>query len=74
MSHTDTAPGHIIEAIDVTTGVAHNALIPVLIVPGVIPHTRDYPHTGANQLTVRTTADHIPIQHTNQVTKPCINL
>ena len=74
MSHTDTAPGHIIEAIDVTKGVPHNALIPVLIVPAVIPHTTDGPHTGPHQLTLRTTADHIPIQHTNQVRKPCINL
>ena len=38
------------------------------------PHITDHLHTGANQLTLGTRADHDPIQHKNQVKKPCINL
>ena len=49
-------------------------LTPVLIIPTVTPHIADRLHTGAHQLTLGTTADHDPIQHTNQVRKPCINL
>ena len=74
MIHTDTFPGHIIETLDVTIGVLHNALTPILIVPTMTHHITDHPHTGAHQLTLGTTADHAPIQHTNQVRKPCINL
>ena len=74
MIHTDTVPGHILESIDITIGVLHDALTPVLNVPVMTPHTADHPHTGAHQLTLRTTADHIPVQHTHQVRKPCINL
>ena len=58
----------------VTIGVLHDGLIPVLIIPAVTPPTTDHLHTGAHQLTLRTGAEHIPIQHTNQVRKPCINL
>ena len=71
---TDDVPGHIIETVDVTIGALHDTLPPVLIIPAMIPHTIDHPHTGAHQLTLRTTADHIPTQHTNQVRQPCINL
>ena len=73
MIHTDAIPGHIVETVDITMGVLHDALIPVLIIPTLTPHTADQSHTGAHQLILRTTADHIPIQHTNQVRKPCIN-
>ena len=37
-------------------------------------HTTDSPHTGGNQCTLGTRADNIPVQHTNQVRKPCKNL
>ena len=57
-----------------TTGVLHDTLIPALIIPIMIPLSTDCHHTGAHQLTLRSTADHISIQHTNQVRKPCINL
>ena len=73
MVPTDAIPGHIIETIDVTTGVLHDALTPVLIIPTVTPHIADHLHTGAHQLTLGTTADHDPIWHSNQVRKPCTN-
>ena len=66
----EAIPGHIMEAIDVTIGVLHDALTPVPIVPAVTPHIADHLHTGAHQLTLRTTADYNPVQHTNQVRKP----
>ena len=71
---TEAIPGHIMETIDAITGVLHDALTAVLIVPTVTPHIADCLHTGAHQLTLRTAANHEPIQHTNQVRKPCINL
>ena len=67
MIHTDAIPGHIIETVDITIGELHNTLIPILIIPAVTPLIVDCHHTGAHQLTLGTTADHIPIQHTNQV-------
>ena len=72
--HTEDVSGHIIETIDITTGVLHDALTPVIIIPNVTPHIADHLHTGAHQLTLRIRADHIPVQHTNQVSKLCINL
>ena len=74
MIPTGTIPGHIIETIDITIGVLHNSLTPVLIIPTVTPHIADHLHTGAHELTLGTRADDGPIQHTNQVRKPCINL
>ena len=74
MIPSEDIPGHIIEAIDITTGVLHEALTPVIIVPAMTPHVTDRLHTGAHQLTLGIRADHIPIQHTNQVSKICINL
>ena len=74
MIPTEDIPGHIIETIDVTTGVLHDALTPVLIFPTVTPDIADNLHTGAHQLILRTKADHDHIQHKNQVRKPCINL
>ena len=74
MIPSEDVPGHIIETIDITTGVLHDALTPVVIIPTMTPHIADCLHTGAHQLTLRIREDHIPIQHTNQVSKPCINL
>ena len=71
---TEAIPGHIIETADVTIGVLHDTLTPVHIISAMTPHIIDHLHTGAHQLTLGTTADHDPIQHTNQVRKPCINL
>ena len=71
---TEAIPGQIIETIDITIGVLCDALIPVLNIPAMTPHIADCLHTGAHQLTLGTRADHNPIQHTNQVRKPCINL
>ena len=68
----EAIPGYIIETIDVTTGVLYDALTPVFIIPVVTLHITDHLHTGAHQLSLRTTADHN--QHSNQVRKPCINL
>ena len=74
MIPTEAITGHIIETVDVTMGVPHDALTPVLIIPTMTPHIADHLHTGAHQLTLGTRADHDAVQHTNQVRKPCINL
>ena len=74
MIPTEAVPGHIIETIDIIIGVLHDTLTPVLIIPAMTPHIADCLHTGAHQLTLGTTADHKPTQHTNQKRKPCINL
>ena len=74
MISTEAIQGHIIETIDIITGVLHDALTPVCIIPTVTPIITDCLHTGAHQLTLRTAADHDPIQHTNQLRRPCINL
>ena len=58
MIPTEAIPGHIIETIDVTTGVVHDALTPVLIIPTITLHIADHLHTGTHQLTFRTRADH----------------
>ena len=74
MIHIEDIPGHIIETVDITTGALHDALTPAIIIPTVTCHITDHLHTGAHQLTLRIRADHIPIEHTNQVNKLCINL
>ena len=66
MIHTQDVPGHIIEKIDITTGVLHNTLILVIIIPAMTPHITDHLHTGAHQLTLGIRAYHIPIQGTSQ--------
>ena len=66
MIHTDAIPGHVVE---VTIGVLHDALTPVLIIPAVTSHIADHPHTGPHQITLGIIADHIPVQHTNHVSK-----
>ena len=71
---TEDIPGHIIETIDITTGVLHDAHSPVIIIPAMTPHIIDYLCTGAHQLTPRIRADHLPVQQTNQVSKLCIHL
>ena len=70
MIPTEAVPGHITETIDAIIGVLHSALTPVLIIPTMTLHITDRLHTGAHQLSLRTAADHDPIQHTNQVRKP----
>ena len=61
MIPSEDIPGHIIETIDITTGVLHDALTPVIIIPTMTPHITDCLHTGAPPLTLRIRADHIPI-------------
>ena len=58
---TDDIPSHVIETIDITIGVLHDALTPVLIIPAMILHIEDHVHTGTHQLTLGTTADRDPI-------------
>ena len=58
MIPTEAIPGHIIETLDVTIGVLHVALTPVLIIPIMTLHITDHLNTGAHQLTFGTTADH----------------
>ena len=74
MIHTEDIPGHIIETTDITTRVLHDTLTPVIIVPAMTPHISDHLHTGGHPHTLGIRADHIPIQHTNQVSMLCINL
>ena len=74
MIHTEDIPGHIIETLDIATGVHHDVPIPVIIITAMTPHITDCLYTGAHQPTLRIRTDHIPIQHTNQVNKLCINL
>ena len=64
MIPTEAILGHIIDTIDVTIGVLHNALTSVLIAPTMTPHIADCLHTGAHPLTLRMAADHDPVQHT----------
>ena len=52
----EAIPGHIIETVDVSIGVLHNALTPVLTVPAMTPHITEHLHTGAHQLTLGTRA------------------
>ena len=67
---------HIVETVDVTTGVLHNSLTPVLIVHCHCdtPHHRSAFTQELINILSGTRADHNPIQHTNQVSKPCISL
>ena len=74
MIHTEDVPGHITETTEITTGVLHDTLTPVIIIPTMTPHIADHLHTGAHQLTLWIRADHVPLQHTNQVSKLCIIL
>ena len=46
MIPTEAVPGHIIETIDIITGVLHDDLTPVLIIRTVTPHITDDLHTG----------------------------
>ena len=74
MIHKEDIPGHIIETLDITTGVLHDAPTPVIIIPNMTPHISDHLHTGAHQPTLRIRADQVPVQHTNEVSKLGINL
>ena len=61
MIHTEDIPGHIIETLDIATGVFHDAPTPVIIIPTMTPHSTDHLHTGAHQPTLGTRTDLIPI-------------
>ena len=76
MTPTEASPGHTTGTTDDIIGVVHDAHIQVLIhiIPAVTLHPADYLHTEAHQPTLAIRAHHVPIQHTNQVSKLCINL
>ena len=66
---TEAIPGHIIETVDATIGVLHDAIAPVLIITVVTHHTEDHPYIGVLQLIQKITADPDHALHINQVRK-----
>ena len=66
MTPTEAIPGHIIEALHITTTV--------LIVITMTPHTEDHPHTEVPQLIPGIAGDPDHGLHITQVRGPCINL
>ena len=60
-----------IETVDATIGVLHDAITPVLIVFAVTHHMEDHPHIGVIQ---NITADPDHVLHIKQVRKLHINL
>ena len=77
--HAEDIPGHIIEMIDITTGVLLNAFTPVIIIPTMTPYLTDHLHTGAHPHTLGIRGDHIPcsaykpIKHTLHKSSMCLN-
>ena len=55
------------EIIDIATGVLHDALTLIVIVPTMTSHIADHLHTGTHQPILGIRADYIPIQCTSQV-------
>ena len=74
MTPTEAIPGHIIETVDATIGVFHDAITPVLIIFAVKHHIEDHPHIGVLQLIQKMAADPDHILHINPVRKLHINL
>ena len=74
MTATEAIPGHIIETVDATIGVLHDAITPVLIAFTVTHHIKDHPHIGVLQLTQKIAADPKHALQINQVRKLCIKL
>ena len=74
MTPTEAIPGHIIETVNATIGVFHNAVTPVLIIFTMTPHIEDHPHIGVLPLIQKIAADPNHILHIKQVRKLCINL
>ena len=69
---TEVIPGHIIETVDTTIGVLHDAIIPVLIVITMTHHMNGHPHIGIFQLTQKIAADPNHALHLSQVGKFCM--
>ena len=65
----EAIPGHIIERVDATIGVLHNAITPVAIIIAVTHHMEDHPHIGVLQFIQKITADPDHILHIKQVRK-----
>ena len=65
MTPTEAIPGHIIETVDATIGVLHDAVTPVLIITAIIHHLKDHPHIGILQLIPEITADPNHTLHMN---------
>ena len=74
MTPTEVIPGHIIETVDATIGVLHDAVTPVLIVITMAHHIKDHPPIGVLQLIPKIAADPDHVLHIKQVRKLCINL
>ena len=65
---TEAIPGHIIETVDATIGVLHDAI------STVTHHIEGHPHIGILQLTQKITAGPDHVQPKTQVRKLHINL
>ena len=65
MTPTEAIPGHIIEKVDATIGVPHNAVAPLLIITVMTHHIEDHPHVGILQLIQKITADPNHALHIN---------
>ena len=74
MTPTEAIQGNIIETVDATIAVLHDAIIPVLIVISMTHHIEDHPHIGVLQLIQKIAADPDHILHVKQVRKLDINL
>ena len=70
---TEDIPGHIIETVDATIGVLHDAINPVLIVFAITHHIKDHPHIGVLQPIQKIAADPDHVLHIKQIRKLCIN-
>ena len=71
---TEVIPGHIIETIDTTIEVLHDAITPVLIIIAMTQHMEDHPYIGLLQLIQKIAADPNHILHIKQVRKLHISL
>ena len=53
MTPTEAVPGHVIETVDATIGVLHDAITPVLAIFAMTHHIEDHLHIGVLQLIQR---------------------
>ena len=74
MTPTEVVSGHIIETVNATIGVLHDAITPVHIVFGMTDHIEDHPHIGVLQLIQKISTDPNHTLHINRVRKLCISL
>ena len=74
MTPTEAGPGPIIETVDATIGVLHDAITQVHIVFTMTHHIKDHPHTGVLQPIQKITADPNHLLHIKQGRKLHIKL